>query len=183
MKKLRTLLPLLLFVVVCVFLWKGLNQDPHLIPSPLVNKEIPQFNQNDLIDPGKKLTSKMFIGHISLLNVFASWCGYCLGEHATIMDIARTQKNLTVYGLNYKDRKQDALRWLKKYGNPFNQIIYDPMGSLAINLGVYGTPETFLIDSKGVIRYKQVGPITKEVWHQKLLPQVMKLIAKEQNNV
>ena len=145
-KSSRLLLPLLVFVILVVFLWRGLYRDPHTIPSPLINKSLPSFN-----------LLQDFKGHVTLLNVFASWCLSCHTEHPILMDIAHSGE-VVVYGLDYKDSHLAEENWLKKYGNPYQKIVDDPDGTLAINLGVYGTPETFIIDRAGIIRDKYYRP-------------------------
>lgn len=164
-KSSRLLLPLLLFIVVVMFLWRGLYQDPHKIPSPLINKSISTV---------KMASFQSFKGHVTLLNVFATWCLSCHTEHPILMDIANSG-DVVVYGLDYKDEPMAVENWLKKYGNPYKEIIDDPDGKLAINFGVYGTPETFIIDRDGIIRDKYTGPLTSNVWHDILLPEIRRL--------
>ncbi len=173
-KLLKALIPLLLFSVIAVFLLKGLKRNPHEVPSAFIGKPVPKFSAASLERPEKQLTSKIFYGHVSLLNVFASWCLYCRSEHPVLMDI-KSLDQLAIIGLDYKDKRSSAIRWLRKYGNPYGDVIFDPQGKLAINLGVYGTPETFIVDKKGVIRYKYVGPISPTEWKEKLLPVVTRL--------
>lgn len=166
--------PLIIFIIMVLFFWRGLGLDPHAVPSALINTPTPGFNLNRLEQPGVKLNNKIFKGQVSLLNVWATWCVSCADEHPVLIDIAHS-KVVPIYGLDYKDNRQDALSWLKRYGNPYRAIGFDHNGSVAINWGVYGTPETFIIDKEGKIRYKQIGPITTEVWQQKLLPIVKQL--------
>jgi cytochrome c biogenesis protein CcmG/thiol:disulfide interchange protein DsbE len=158
----KLLLPLLVFVILVVFLWRGLYRDPHTIPSPLINKALPSLKSQD------------FKGHVTLLNVFATWCLSCHTEHPILMDIANSHE-VVVYGLDYKDNHFAVESWLNKYGNPYKKIVEDPDGTLAINLGVYGTPETFIIDSAGIIRDKYTGPITPQIWQNILLPEIKRL--------
>ncbi|MFT3742008.1 MAG: DsbE family thiol:disulfide interchange protein [Gammaproteobacteria bacterium] len=167
----RYLVPLLLFVVVMGFLWKGLQQDPHQLSSALLNKPLPVFSYPDLFKPQQQITPQQFLGKVTLLNVWATWCVTCQVEHPTFVDIA---KQVNLIGLNYKDDAHAAIQWLQQHTNPYQRVIFDPQGTLGIDLGVYGTPETFLIDQQGIIRYKFIGPITPEVWQQQLLPQVRK---------
>ena len=174
----RMLVPFIIFAGLGFFLWRGLYNDPHRIPSALVNKSVPEFKMTNLFHPKNMLTQEIFKGHVSILNVFASWCMYCLSEHAIMMDLARPG-DVEIYGLNYKDDRHKALKWLERYGNPFNKIIFDPNGQLAVNLGVYGTPETFIIDSHGVIRYRYAGPITQQVLQQSIMPEIEKLKVEE----
>ncbi|OGO92566.1 MAG: hypothetical protein A3F41_06570 [Coxiella sp. RIFCSPHIGHO2_12_FULL_44_14] len=168
---LRWTIPFLLFTVVAIFLWHSLHRDPHVVPSPLINKPLPHFQAPVLGIHSQRMTEQDFQGHVSLFNVFATWCLSCRTEHLVLMDIARSHA-VTIYGLNYKDDHRLVLAWLKTYGNPYQQVIEDPRGDLGIDLGVYGTPETFIIDSHGIIRYKYVGPLSSSVWQNILLPQV-----------
>lgn len=176
MKIIKIFFPLALFLIVGFFLWRGLYNDPRQIPSPLIGKPFPVFTATDLLHPNQQITAALFKGHVSLLNVFASWCDYCLQEHALISDIANSP-SIYVYGLNYKDDPNAAKSWLKQYGNPFRAIISDPAGTIAINLGVYGTPETFIIDKQGIIRYKHIGAVTESIWHKVIYPIVLGLAA------
>jgi len=173
-KRMVLLLPLILFLGLLVFLWRGLGENPHILPSALINKKVPTFSYPSLFDHNKSITNKQFIGHVSLLNVWASWCQYCRAEHAVLMTIALS-KHVKIYGINYKDTRQHALAWLKQNGDPYVNVIYDPQGSLGIDFGVYGTPETFIIDQRGIIRYRYLGPITLTRWRRELLPNVQKL--------
>lgn len=170
MKNIKYFLPLIIFIAIALFFWRGLEKDPHEIPSALIGKPVPTFNYPTLTGD-QTVTNKIFIGQVSLLNVWASWCPTCQAEHAVLLDIMKTH-SVTLYGLNYKDDKTDAEDWLNRYGNPYQAIIYDPKGSLALDLGIYGTPETFVIDKKGFIRYKHVGAVSPDVWETKLKPLV-----------
>lgn len=165
-KILKSLMPLLIFLVILAFLVKSLHRDPHTVPSPFVGKPMPSL-------PG--VHSDLFKHHVTVLNVFASWCLYCRAEHPLLMDISET-KGLTMIGIDYKDEPKEMRIFLKHYGNPYSNIIADPNGTIAINLGVYGTPETFIIDKKGVIRYKHVGPITLNDWRDTLKPLIQRLL-------
>lgn len=169
----RYIIPLIIFAVIISFLWKGLQKDPHELPSVLIGKAVPAFNYPSLMHAGKVVTEQQFKGHVSLLNVWATWCITCRAEHSVLMDIANSGA-VMIYGLNYKDDPVAAKQWLKTYGNPYQDIIIDNRGTLAIDLGVYGSPETFIIDSHGIIRYKYIGAISPDVWRDKLLPEVKK---------
>jgi cytochrome c biogenesis protein CcmG/thiol:disulfide interchange protein DsbE len=171
-------LPLIFFGLIGFFLWRGLYNDPHRIPSALIDQAMPSFKMTNLFYPNENITQKIFNGHVSILNVFASWCMYCLSEHAIMMDLARPG-DVEIYGLNYKDNREKAMKWLERYGNPFHKIIYDPTGQLAMNLGVYGTPETFIIDAQGIVRYRYAGPITQQVLQQSLMPEIERLKQEE----
>lgn len=170
----RTSVPLIIFIIIAVFLQRGLYRDPHRIPSPLIGKPVPEFRAATLKNPNEQITNKILKGQVSLLNVFATWCISCRAEHPILIDI-RHSHQVVIYGLNYKDNRQAALKWLQQYGNPYNKIIYDPAGQIGINFGVYGTPETFIIDKKGIIRYKYIGPIAPTEWHDELLPEISRL--------
>lgn len=169
----RYFLPLIIFLGIAGFLWKGLKNDPHQLPSALINKPLPEFTYPSLVHEGQKITQKEFLGHVSLLNVWGTWCITCHAEHPVLMDIARS-KEVLIYGLDYKDNPIVAKQWLKKYGDPYQDVISDEKGTLAIDFGVYGTPETFVIDKHGVIRYKHIGAISPDVWQDKIQPEVKK---------
>jgi len=172
----RYLLPLAVFLVLAGFLAVGLNRDPHEIPSPLVDKPAPAFNLPRLDDPVQMIATQDLRGQVWLLNVWASWCVACRQEHPLLVELARTGA-LKVYGLNYKDKREDALGLLRKSGDPYVKSVSDTEGLVGIDYGVYGVPETFVIDKQGVIRYKQIGPITAEALRDTLLPLVKKLEA------
>lgn len=165
----RFLIPLGLFIVLVAFLAMGLSRDPHEVPSPLINKAAPTFQLPQLHQPAKTFSAQEMRGKVWLLNVWASWCVSCRAEHPLLMELARSGA-LPLYGLNYKDKPEDALAWLKEFGDPYFLSAADIDGRVAIDYGVYGAPETYLIDREGVIRFKQVGPITPELLQHKLLP-------------
>ncbi len=173
----RYLVPLGIFIVLAIFLGIGLTRDPKLVPSPLIGKPAPAFTLPRLYEPEKNFSNEDLAGKVSLLNVWASWCAACRSEHPFLMQLAG--KNIiTIYGLNYKDERDDAIRWLAQYGgNPYTVIGHDLNGRTGMDWGVYGVPETFVIDKKGVIRYKHVGPLQPEVWNSTLLPIIQKLQA------
>jgi len=172
----RYLLPLAVFLVLAGFLAVGLNRDPHEIPSPLVDKPAPAFNLPRVDDPMQMISTQDLRGQVWLLNVWASWCVACRQEHPLLVELARTGA-IKVYGLNYKDKREDALGLLRKSGDPYVKSVSDTEGLVGIDYGVYGVPETFVIDKQGVIRYKQIGPITAEALRDTLLPLVKKLEA------
>lgn len=174
MKATRVLIPLIIFLILILFLWRGLQLDPRQLNSALLNKPVPTFSIATLENPQQQMTSKVFLGHVSLLHVWATWCITCQAEHPELMDLSRTT-DIPIYGLNYKDDRATAIKWLKEHGNPYRMIGFDGEGKVAIDLGVYGTPETYVIDSKGVIRYKLIGTLTPQVWQQKILPLIDKL--------
>jgi cytochrome c biogenesis protein CcmG/thiol:disulfide interchange protein DsbE len=170
----RTAVPLVLFIVVMVFLAVGLQRDPRLVPSPLLGKAVPAFSLPNLAIPAHSVVPADLDGQVYLLNVWASWCVACRSEHPLLVEMA-AQKRLVLIGLNYKDQRQDALAWLTRHGDPYTLSLFDQEGRLGLDLGVYGVPETFVIDKKGVIRYKHVGPLNQAALRQDILPLVDKL--------
>jgi cytochrome c biogenesis protein CcmG/thiol:disulfide interchange protein DsbE len=175
MKKL-VLLPLAGFAVLVVFLGLGLGHDPREVPSPLIGKPAPAFTLARVDDPGQSVSSEDLRGRVWLLNVWASWCVACREEHALLLEFSK-KALVPIYGLDYKDERLAGLRWLGQFGNPYAVTLSDPEGKVGIDFGVYGVPETFLIDKNGTIRYKQIGPITPEVLDKTLLPLIRKLNA------
>ena len=174
MKSLKFIVPLAVFALLAVFLAVGLTRDPREVPSPFIGKAAPAFKLERVADAGAAFTPDDMKGKVWLLNVWASWCASCRVEHPVLVDMAK--KNLVpIVGLNYKDRREDALKWLARYGDPYALSAYDVEGKVGIDYGVYGAPETFVIDKQGVIRYKQIGPITQEALDRKILPLVKKL--------
>ena len=169
--RLQTLL-IVLFLGIIYFLYTGLGKDPTLIPSPFIGKIAPDFKSTDLIS-GKVITNKDLLGKFYILNVWASWCYGCSLEHNYLMNIYKNNK-IDIIGLNYKDEKNSAINWLKERGNPYKNIIVDENGNIAIDYGVYGAPETFIIDEEGVIIYKQVGPIEQDFYNKIILPLMKK---------
>ena len=165
----RFLLPLALFVGLVVFLAIGLGRDPHEVPSPLINKPAPAFNLPQLHEPTKTFSAQEMRGKVWLLNVWASWCVSCREEHPLLLDLARSG-SVPLYGLNYKDQRNDAISWLNELGDPYLLSAADLEGRVGIDYGVYGAPETYLIDREGVIRFKHIGPLTPDVIQGKLLP-------------
>lgn len=170
-RMLRWSLPLAIFVVVLVFLFLGLFRDPREVPSPLIGKPAPQFSLAQLREPGRTLTPADMRGKVWLLNVWASWCVSCRVEHPLLVELARTNI-VPVIGLAYKDKPEDGLAWLASNGDPYTLSIVDRDGRVGIDFGVYGVPETFVIDKDGIIRYKQIGPLTAEALKQTILPLV-----------
>ena len=170
----RYLLPLVVFVVMAGFLAIGLKLDPREVPSPLIGKPAPAFDLPQLATPEQRLAAKDLRGQVWLLNVWASWCVACRQEHPLLVELSKSGQ-VKLYGLNYKDKRDDALRWLANFGDPYLKSISDTDGLVGIDYGVYGVPETFVIDKQGVIRYKQIGPVTAESLRDTLLPLVAKL--------
>jgi cytochrome c biogenesis protein CcmG/thiol:disulfide interchange protein DsbE len=172
--KLKALIPLLLFVALAIFLGFGLTRDPRLIPSPLIDKPAPQFSLPQLHQPDQQLSLSAMHGKVWLLNVWASWCISCRDEHEVLLEFSR-QGVLPVVGLDYKDKRADALSWLTQFGDPYTVSIMDTDGRVGIDYGVYGVPETFLIDKNGRIRHKYAGPLTPEILEKEFLPRIKEL--------
>ena len=170
------LVPLALFGVLVVFLAIGLNRDPHEVPSPLVNKAAPMFKVAQLHAADQAFGPAEMQGKVWMLNVWASWCVACRVEHPLLVELGKAQI-LPVIGLDYKDKREDALKFLGQHGNPYNLSAFDSDGRVGIDYGVYGVPETFIIDKRGVIRHKQIGPITPEALEKTILPLINKLKA------
>jgi len=170
----KFLIPIGMFALLGLLLAYGLKLDPRKIPSPLVDKPLPAFSLPTLEDPKKLFTNADLKGKVVLVNVWASWCVACKQEHPVLLALSR-DKQVPIIGLNYKDRREDATNMLKVEGNPYDVSIMDADGRVGINWGVYGVPETFVVDKQGVIRYKQIGPISPEDWEQTLLPLIRKL--------
>ena len=157
MKLLRYGLPLIAFIVIAVFLGLGLKHDPRYVPSPLIDKPAPDFALPQLDQPQQKINNQTLLGEVWLMNVWASWCAACKVEHPLLLDMASQGAKLV--GLNYKDTQDQARAWLTSYDNPYQAVIVDADGRVGIDFGVYGVPETFLIDKTGQIRYKHIGPV------------------------
>jgi cytochrome c biogenesis protein CcmG/thiol:disulfide interchange protein DsbE len=173
---LKYILPLILFIIMAIFLAIGLNLNPSEIPSPLLNKPAPVFFAPKLQAPSEKLANADLKGQVWLFNVWASWCVSCREEHPVLNELAR-QKAVTIVGLNYKDDPAAAKNWLDTLGNPYNVSIMDQDGRIGIDWGVYGVPETFVIDKKGLVRYKHTGPVTPIDVQQTFLPLIAQLQA------
>jgi cytochrome c biogenesis protein CcmG, thiol:disulfide interchange protein DsbE len=170
----RALIPLSVFVLIVVFLWVGLSLNPREVPSPLIGKPAPVFELPELREPGAVVRGADLKGQVWLLNVFASWCTPCLEEHPYLVDLARRDV-VPVYGLNYKDGREAALKWLGRHGDPYTGIAVDRDGRTGIEFGVYGVPETFVIDKEGIIRFKHTGPLNPRVLDEEVLPLVARL--------
>ena len=174
MKKLL-FIPLALFIGLVVFLFIGLRHDPREIPSPLINKAAPAFQLPQLHEPKKTLSAQDMRGKVWLLNFWGTWCIACREEHPLLVEYAKA-KTIPIYGVDYKyandstDERAAAVQLLGELGNPYTMTVFDAEGRTSIDYGVYGAPESFLIDKNGVIRFKQIGPITDEVWNNKILP-------------
>ena len=174
MKTFRWSIPLLIFIVLVAFLWVGLGRDPREVPSPLIGKPAPAFRLAQLHETGKTLSNEDLKGKVWMLNVWASWCVSCRVEHPLLVQLAKA-KIVPVYGLDYKDKPDDGRTWLAQHGDPYTASIVDQDGRVGIDYGVYGVPETFVIDKAGIVRYKQIGPLTVDALQKKILPLVTEL--------
>lgn len=167
--KAKFLIPLVLFIVLVVFLAIGLNRDPHEVPSPLIGKPAPYFELPQLADPSKNFSPESMKGQTWILNVWASWCVACREEHPVLVELGKLNV-APIVGLDYKDKRDDALAMLARQGNPYVLSVSDANGRVGIDYGVYGVPETYVIDKEGIIRFKHIGPITMNLLNQKMIP-------------
>lgn len=174
MRALRFLVPLVVFATLLVFLWVGLSRDPREVPSPLIGKPAPVFDLQQLHAADQRLSTADMKGQVWLLNVWASWCVSCRTEHPLLMQLAKANV-VPVVGLDYKDKPDDGRAWLTQNGNPYKLSVIDQDGRAGIDWGVYGVPETFVVDKHGIIRFKQIGPVSVESLEQKILPLVREL--------
>jgi cytochrome c biogenesis protein CcmG/thiol:disulfide interchange protein DsbE len=170
----KLFVPLGVFLVLLGFLFVGLFLDPREVPSPLIGKPAPQFTLNELRDPGRTFGTSDMKGQVWLLNVWASWCAACREEHPLLVHLGASGI-VPIVGLNYKDEPAAGIRWLAQHGDPYKLSVVDRDGRVGIDYGVYGVPETFVVDRHGIIRYKQIGPITDEALQQRILPLVREL--------
>ena len=171
---LRYLVPLAIFIVLAAFLYRGLSIDPKRVPSPLIGKPMPEFSLPRLQDPAATLSNTDLMGKVSILNVWATWCVSCRAEHEVLLLLAKTGK-VDIYGLNYKDERDPAKQWLAKLGNPYVANAFDADGRVGIDWGVYGAPETFIMDRHGIIRHKHIGPLSVDAVNNEILPLIAKL--------
>lgn len=170
----KFLIPLIIFFVMVAFLWKGLSLKPREVPSPLINKAAPSFKLSQLDNFQLSFAPEEMLGKVWLLNVWASWCVACRAEHPVLLEMAR-RGDVLLYGLNYKDAPKDAKQWLRQQGNPYKLSAVDYDGRVGINYGVYGVPETFVIDKQGIIRHKVIGPVTRKLLLEEVMPLVKEL--------
>ncbi|MFT4997361.1 MAG: cytochrome c biogenesis protein CcmG/thiol:disulfide interchange protein DsbE [Chitinophagales bacterium] len=173
MARLKLFIPLFIFALLAALLYSGLDGDPSELPTALAGKPVPAFELTAL-QGSRILTEKDLVGEVSLLNVWATWCISCRAEHPTFMRIA---EEIPIYGLNYKDDNAKAKKWLQELGDPYRLNIVDSKGSLGLDLGVYGAPETYVLDRHGIIRHKRVGVVDDSIWLEEILPIVNKLRA------
>ena len=172
---LRAIIPAIVFMVLAGFLLVGLYKDPSLVPSPLIGKPVPKFALTSLKDPARIITSADFKADFALINIWATWCVACKQEHDMLLTLAKQQ--LPIFGLNYKDDRQSAVQWLVDFGDPYVMSAFDESGRVAIDFGVYGAPETFLIDKQGIIHHKLVGVMTPAIWQSEFVPKIKQITA------
>jgi cytochrome c biogenesis protein CcmG/thiol:disulfide interchange protein DsbE len=168
---LRFVAPVLIFLLMLVVFWQGLGRDPSVVPSPLIGKPAPAFNMPRLGQSELQLSNADLKGEVALLNVWATWCSGCRQEHDTLLRIA-AMNDVPIYGLNWKDDSALALNWLDQLGNPYRATGVDADGRVAIDWGVYGAPETFLIDAQGTVLHKHIAPLTLEIWQRDFVPRI-----------
>ncbi len=174
MKTLKFLIPLAIFLGLVAFLSAGLKLDPREVPSPLIGKPAPAFDLPRLDNAGQRIRREDLLGKVWMLNVWASWCVACREEHPLLVELA-ARKLVPIYGLDYKDGRQEGQQTLSRFGNPYVASLFDADGRVGIDWGVYGVPETFIIDREGVIRLKHIGPLTPEVIRTRIEPMVRQL--------
>lgn len=178
----KRFIPLIVFIAFCGLLYVGLFMDSNTdLPSPLLDKPLPEFSASTLRNPEKTVTEKELAGQVFLLNVWGSWCPPCKIEHPYLVNLAK--QGVNIIGVNYKDERDNALTWLERLGDPYQYNIVDAEGRFGINLGVYGAPETFLVDHNGVIRYKHVGIVDRQVWEDDFKPRYQALEKAMQEDV
>ena len=174
MRRLLYLLPVAVFALVAVYFGLGLQRDPSIVPSALIDKPAPDFDLPPLLESGQGFKTADLQGRVSLVNVFASWCIPCRVEHPLLMRLAK-EGRVPILGINWKDKQADAVAWLEELGDPFERIGYDLSGRTGIDWGVYGVPETYVIDREGRIRYKHVGPLSQQALNETVLPLIEEL--------
>ncbi len=167
------IVPFVLFLFLVFFLMRGLSLNPHKLPSTKIGQVLPTFHMPRLLDESKEVTDTFFRGRVHLINVWASWCEACVDEQFFLMQLKA--QGIPIFGINYKDKPTDAIEWLNVYGNPYEIVAEDKEGKLAIDLGVYGTPETFLVEKTGRIQFRHVGILTESIWKDEFLPRIKKL--------
>lgn len=168
------LLPLFGFLGLTVFFAIALTRDPSRLPSELIDRPVPDFALSSLYEANELITQDSFIGQVSLLNVFGSWCVACVQEHPKLIELSDNAP-IKLIGIDWRDTREDGARWLAQYGDPYDKVIFDSESILAIDLGVTGAPESYIIDKAGRIRFKHVGIITDDIWENELRPLVQSL--------
>jgi cytochrome c biogenesis protein CcmG/thiol:disulfide interchange protein DsbE len=174
MNRFKLFLPLIIFAVLAVFFWRGLSLDPNAMPSALIDKAFPEFSLPRLDNETQLTTRNDLLGKVTLVNIWGTWCISCKVEHPYLVKLA--ESGVRIVGISYKDDSVAAQQWLTQLGNPYAWNIVDKRGTLGVDLGVFGAPETYLVDSKGIIRYKHVGVVDERVWNEKILPRINTLV-------
>lgn len=170
-------LPIVIFIALVGFLYKGLALNPAEVPSPFIGKLAPEV-RGPILNAESEFNSSDMAGQVWVLNVFASWCRECVYEHPLFIELAKAEK-VPIIGLNYKDKSDDATAWLNRFGNPYSNIVEDQQGGVGLDWGVYAVPETFIIDKKGVVRHKVIGPISEESMQQEIMPLLITLLEQD----
>ena len=173
----RFILPFIVFVIVAAFMYAGLGLNPREVPSPLIGKEAPAFTLPLLHEPSRQFSPQDMKGRVWLFNVWASWCTACEQEHPLFMELSR-RNIVQIYGMDYKDKREDGEAWLRRHGNPYRLVVSDTEGRVGIDYGVYGVPETYLIDKQGIIRHKHIGAVTPKILDETIIPLIKELQAK-----
>lgn len=168
MQRLKLFIPLIVFVLLAALFWQGLKLDPSAMPSARLADPVPEFSLPTVRDSEERVTQEIFQGQVSLLNVWGTWCAACRVEHPFLVELA--EEGVAIYGVNYKDDVEEAKRWLKQLHDPYVLSVVDANGRLGMDLGVFGAPETYLIDPDGIIRHRHVGAIDREIWEQEFVP-------------
>lgn len=168
MSRLKLFIPLIIFAVLAVLFWRGLSLDPTEMPSARVNKPVPEFSLPTVADPEAQITQDIFQGQVSLLNVWATWCAACRIEHPFLVKLA--EQGVPIYGVDYKDDVAEAQKWLEQLHDPYELSVVDAEGRLGLDLGVFGAPETYVIDKQGVIRHRHVGVVDQRAWDEEIGP-------------
>ncbi len=167
----RYVIPVLLFIGIAVLSLRGLDLTPGYVPSPLIGKPAPTFVLPTLKDPAQTISSEALAGKTALFNVWGTWCVGCRQEHSFLNEVSKTS-GVPIYGLNWKDNRANALNWLSTLGDPYTASAFDEIGEVAIDWGVYGAPETFLIGRDGTVLYKHIAPLTPEIWQSEFIPRI-----------
>ncbi|WP_148862367.1 DsbE family thiol:disulfide interchange protein [Marinobacter fonticola] len=171
MKRSLLFIPLILAIALGIVLFAGIGKDTSTLESALIGKPVPSFELASLEDPNRTYRTDVFEEKVVLLNVWGTWCPSCRVEHSELVRLA-TEEGMPIYGLNYKDNRNAALEWLQNLGNPYELSLFDPQGKLGFDLGVYGAPETYIIDAQGIVRYRHVGVVDRKVWTEELEPRI-----------
>ncbi|MGY8815675.1 MAG: DsbE family thiol:disulfide interchange protein [Gammaproteobacteria bacterium] len=178
---LKYLIPLIVFSCLVILFVFGLQNDPSIVPSPFIDKPLPQISLPTLSDPSISIDTNDLKGEVTLINIWATWCIPCRQEHALLVDLAKNN-DVKVVGLNYKDNRDDAMKWLVSLGDPYNIVLFDEDGKAGIDLGLYGVPETFIIDKNAIVKHKHIGPLTEENISETIIPMIKELKVTPLNN-